>query len=376
MAKRDYYEVLGVGRDAGSQEIKKAYRRLAMQYHPDRNEGNPEAEEKFKEAAEAYSVLADPQKRAQYDRFGHAGSGMPGGGFDFSSDIFSDFEDILGDLFGFGSFFGSRRRRRSRSAAQQGANLRYALDLTLEEAFTGVKRKIQIHRRETCRACGGSGADPEAGMKTCHTCGGAGQVAYQRSFLTVSQACPTCQGRGRIPAANCEACGGRGLVDAERELTVSIPAGVDSGQRLRISSEGEGGLHGGPPGDLFVDIQVAPHEIFRRDGNHLILELPISFTAAALGDTVMVPTLDGEDKLKVPSGTQPGASFRLKGKGMPDVNGGRPGDLFVIASLQTPTHLSKAQKKLLKELDLLDDEDYAPGGKDKSLLDRLRKTFD
>ena len=376
MTRRDYYEVLGVSRDADAQEIKRAYRRLAMEYHPDRNKGNPEAEERFKEAAEAYAVLADPQKRAQYDRFGHAGPGLHTGGFDFSSDIFADFEDILGDFFGFSSFFGgSRRRGSSRSRATRGNDLRYHLKLTLEEAYSGVKRKIKVRRRETCRACGGTGADPDAGLKTCPTCGGSGQVVYQRGFLTVSQACQACGGMGRTPSATCSDCSGRGLKEAEREITISIPAGIDSGQRLRISGEGEGGLHGGPPGDLYVDIAVEEHEVFSRDGAHLILELPISFTHAALGGEVTVPTLNGSDKLKIPAGTQSGASFRLKGRGMPEVNRSRHGDLFVIANVRVPTKLSKSQRKLLKELELLDDEDYTPGSHGKSLLDRLREVF-
>jgi molecular chaperone DnaJ len=380
MAKRDYYEVLGVPRDADAQQIKKAYRQLALQYHPDRNKHDPQAEEKFKEAAEAYAVLADPQKRSMYDRFGHAGVssvGSPTGGFDFSSDIFSEFEDIIGDFFGFGSFFGGgwRRGRRSRSRARQGDDLRYVLELTLEDAFAGVKRKIKLRRRDTCSTCGGTGAKPDSGMKTCPTCGGAGSVTYRQGFLSVSQECQMCGGAGEIPAATCETCQGRGLVEGERELTISIPPGVDSGQRLRISGEGEGGVHGGPPGDLYVDVRVAEHQFFKRDGLHLILQLPVSFSRAALGGEIKVPTLDGDEKLKLPAGTQSGSNFRLKGKGMPSVDGGRRGDLFVIASVKTPTKLSKAQRKLLEELELLDNEDYSPDSEEKSLLDRLRDIF-
>ena len=379
MAKRDYYEVLGVQRDADAQEIKKAYRRLALQYHPDRNADDPRAEEKFKEAAEAYAVLADPQKRSMYDRFGHAGvstSGSPTGGFDFSSDIFSEFEDIIGDFFGFGSFFGGRHRgRRRRTRARQGNDLRYQLELTLEDAFEGVKRKIKLSRRDTCETCGGNGADPESGIKTCPTCGGQGQVTYRQGFLTVSQDCRMCGGVGEIPASSCQACGGHGLIEAERELTISIPAGVETGQRLRISGEGEGGVHGGPPGDLYVDIRISEHEIFKRDGIHLVIELPVSFSRAALGGELKVPTLDGDAKLKIPSATQSGTSFRLKGKGMPSVDGGRRGDLYVIASVKTPSKLSKSQRKLFEELELLDDEDYSPGADKKTLLDRLRDIF-
>ncbi|HUX05742.1 MAG TPA: molecular chaperone DnaJ [Acidobacteriota bacterium] len=379
MAKRDYYEVLGVERGADAQEIKKAYRQLALKYHPDRNTDDPQAEEKFKEAAEAYAVLADPQKRSMYDRFGHAGvstGGSPTGGFDFNSDIFSEFEDIIGDFFGFSSFFGGRPRgRRKRSAARQGNDLRYVLELTLEDAFEGVKRKIKLSRRDTCEKCGGNGADPESGMKTCPTCGGQGQVTYRQGFLTVSQDCRMCGGIGEIPASSCKACGGHGLVEAERELTISIPAGVETGQRLRISREGEGGVHGGPAGDLYVDIRISEHNIFKRDGLNLVLELPVSFSRAALGGELKVPTLDGDAKLKIPAGTQSGSSFRLKGKGMPGVDSGRKGDLYVIASVKTPSKLSKSKRKLFEELELLDEEDYTPGADKKSLLDRLREIF-
>jgi molecular chaperone DnaJ len=379
MEKRDYYEVLGVGRDADTQEIKKAYRRLALKYHPDRNRDEPGAEEKFKEAAEAYAVLADQQKRAQYDRFGHAGlsaAGYPFGGFDFSSDIFRDFEDIIGDFFGFGDIFGGRRtRRRPRTRARQGDNIRYLLDLTLEEAFAGVRRTIKVSRHETCLTCEGSGADPDSGSKACPGCGGSGQVAYRQGFLSIAQTCATCGGHGEIPSKPCSACGGKGLVEAEREITISVPPGIATGQRLRVSGEGEGGLFSGPPGDLYVDIRVAGHDIFERDGDHLIIQLPLSFSRAALGGEVAVPTLDGEEKLKIPAGTQSGVSFRLRGHGMPDVNDGRRGDLYVIASVKTPTKLTRAQRKLFEELEALDGEDYSPGSEDKSLLDRLKELF-
>jgi molecular chaperone DnaJ len=379
MTKRDYYEVLGVPRDADAQQIKKAYRQLALKYHPDRNQSDPHAEEKFKEAAEAYAILVDPQKRSMYDRFGHAGvsaGASATGGFDFSSDIFSEFEDIIGDFFGFGSFFGGRRRgRRSRSRARQGDDLRYTLELSLEDAFAGVKRTIKLRRRDTCSTCGGNGARPDSGMKTCPTCGGAGSVTYRQGFLSVSQDCRMCGGAGEIPAATCETCQGRGLVEGERELTISIPPGVDSGQRLRISGEGEGGVYGGPPGDLYVDMRIAEHDVFKRDGLILVLQLPVSIGKAALGGKVKVPTLDGDEKLKIPAGTQSGSNFRLKGKGMPSVDGGRRGDLFVIASVKIPSKLSKSQRKLFEELELLDKEDYSPGSEEKSLLDRLREIF-
>lgn len=378
MAKRDYYEVLGVPKDADLQQIKKAYRRLALEYHPDRNKDNPEAEEKFKEAAEAYAMLADPDKRSRYDRFGHEGvgaRGSPFSGFDFTSDVFSEFEDIFGDVFGFGDFFGTRRRGRRRSAARAGNDLRYLLEISLEEAATGIKRKIKLHRNETCGPCGGTGAESGAGLKSCPTCGGLGEVTYQRGFLHVRQQCHNCGGAGKIPAETCSECRGRGLVEAEREITINIPAGIDTGQRLRVAAEGEGGLHGGPPGDLYVDIQVEEHEIFKRDREHLILQLPISFSTAALGGEVEVPSLFGEEKLKIPAGTQSGAHFRLKGNGLPNVNGGRRGDLFVIVAVKTPTKLNRDQRKLFEELKLLDGEDYSPGSDEKTLLDRLRELF-
>jgi len=376
MDKRDYYEVLGVGRNAGPDEIKRAYRKLALRYHPDRNKEDPDAESKFKEAAEAYAVLADPQKRAQYDRYGHAAPVSPfGGGFDFSSDIFRDFEDIIGDFFGFGDVFGrGRSRRRPRTRAMAGNDLRYTLEISLEDAYAGVKRKIKLSRRETCAGCGGTGAEPDSGIESCRTCGGRGEVIYNRGFLHVRQPCPACGGVGETIKEKCRTCGGVGLVGAEREITINVPAGVESGQRLRIAGEGEGGLRGGPPGNLYIDIGVAKHELFQRDGAHLVLQVPISFSAAAVGAEIKIPTLDGEAKLKVPAGTQSGDHFRLKGKGMPVVNGGRTGDLFVIVNVKTPTKLSKEQKKLFRQLELLDDEDYSPGS-DKSLLDRLKELF-
>lgn len=383
MAKRDYYEVLGVSRSAGADEIKKAYRKLALQYHPDRNPGDKAAEEKFKEAAEAYSVLADADKKARYDQFGHAGvsnSGMGGGSpfGGFSSDIFSEFEDILGDFFGFGDMFGSRRRGgggRRRSRAQQGNDLRYRISISLEEAYEGVKKKIKLKRRETCDTCGGNGAKPGSSPQACGTCGGSGYVAYRQGFMQVRQPCPTCRGAGEIVKDHCTDCGGAGLQEREREITISIPQGVETGQTLRVGAEGEGGTHGGPPGDLYVELNVETHEIFEREAEHLILQLPISFTQAALGAEVEVPTLNGTEKLKIPAGTQSGAHFRLRKHGMPVVNtGGRRGDLFVVANVRTPTKLNKDQRKLFEDLAELDGEDYTPS-RDKSLLDRLKELF-
>lgn len=369
--------MLGISRDADTSEIKKAYRKLAMKYHPDRNQGDSTAEENFKEAAEAYSVLADSQKRAGYDRFGHAGlSGVGAGGFGgFNSDIFSEFEDILGDLFGFGDLFGRRGGRRTRSAARTGNDLRYALDITLEEAYTGISRKIKFRRRETCQRCKGSCAEPGVGTVPCSTCRGLGEVQYSQGFLHVRQPCPSCHGAGKMVKEKCRDCGGAGLLDGERRMTIIVPAGVETGQRLRITGEGEGGVHGGPPGDLYVDLSVQEHELFQRDSEHLILQMPVSFSQAALGGEISIPTINGKKKLKIPAGTQSGAHFRLKGLGLPVVNGHRKGSLYVIINVKTPATLSKAQKDLFKQIDLLDREEYSPGKDDKNLLDRLKELF-
>jgi molecular chaperone DnaJ len=378
MAKRDYYEVLGVPRNADSRQIKKAYRQLALKYHPDRNKEKPEAEEKFKEAAEAYAVLIDPEKRARYDRFGHegvSGRGQPFSGFDFSSDIFADFQDIFGDLFGFGDMFGTRRRTKPRTRARTGDDLRYLLEISLEEAASGVKRTIKLRRRDTCKQCDGTGAEPGSAVKNCPACGGLGEVTFSRGFLHVRQPCNSCAGMGRIPEKTCSECGGRLLLESEREITINIPAGVDNGQRLRVAGEGEGGIFGGPPGDLYVDIRVSEHPIFQRDREHLVIQLPISISTAALGGEVAVPSLHGEEKLKIPAGTQSGSHFRLRGAGMPSVNGGRRGDLFVVVSVKVPTKLTKEQRRLFEQLHLLDSDDYSPGSEEKSLLDRLKDLF-
>ena len=380
MAKRDFYEVLGVSKDASQDEIKKAYRKLALKYHPDRNPGDKDAEESFKEAAEAYSVLGDENKRARYDQFGHAGlggaagGGSPFGGGGFNADIFSDFEDILGDFFGFGDIFGSRGRGRGR-AARPGNDLRYSIKIDLEDAATGVKRKIKLNRRETCDSCGGTGAKDGTSVETCTTCGGRGQVAYSQGFLSVRQPCPACKGSGKVIKDLCPKCNGSKLINHEREISINIPAGVESGQRLRVSGEGEGGVDGGIPGDLYVDINVKDHKLYERDGEHLVLQLPLSFSKAALGAEVDIPTLDGTEKLKIPSGTQSGTHFKIRRAGMPVLNaGGRRGDLYVVVNVKTPTSISKEQKELFIKLAELDGEEYEPG-KDKSLLDRLKDLF-
>lgn len=344
MSKRDYYEILEVSRNATDQEIKSSYRKLALKYHPDRNQGDKKAEEKFKEAAEAYAILSDSDKRARYDRFGHAGVGNGAQGFDPSQ--FSGFEDIfggLGDIFGFGS---SARR----SGPQRGADLRYDLEIKFEEAAKGVETHVQIPRQETCESCSGSGAAPGTSSSTCPQCRGSGQLRYQQGFFTVARTCGHCRGTGKVITKPCPTCHGGGTVEKTRKLTVKIPAGIATGQRLRLTGEGEAGTLGGPPGDLYVVIYVREHEFFQRDGNNLHCTLPLPFTTLALGAEVKVPGIDGEHLLKVPESTQTGTTFRLRGKGMPDVSGRGHGDLLVTVQAQTPKKLTKEQRKLLEQL--------------------------
>jgi len=346
--KKDYYEVLGVSRTASQQDIKSAYRKLAVKYHPDRNPGDSSAEERFKEAAEAYAVLGDPDKRAHYDRFGH--SGLSGGGFSgFDPDIFSDFSDILGDFFGFGDIFGTSRGRR-RSQAQRGADLRYDLSVDFEDAVFGTKAKIRIPRAETCSHCGGSGADPAYGSATCSTCNGHGQVRFQQGFFTISRTCSACRGRGSVIKEPCPDCMGQGRIQNEKTLELKIPAGVESGSRLRIAGEGEAGFNGGPRGDLYVVISVKDHPIFKRDGDNIICEVPVNVAQAALGANIRVPTLEGETKIRIPEGTQSGSIFRLRGKGILSINGHSRGDQYVKVVVLTPRKLSKRQKELFEEL--------------------------
>ncbi len=348
--KRDYYEVLGVGRSASEQELKSVYRKLALQHHPDRNPDNTEAaEEKFKEITEAYGVLADPQKRAVYDRYGHAGLGGVGGFTpDFSSTIFADFEDIFGDFFGFGDLFGRARARRRR--AEQGADLRYDLEISLEEAAEGLEPKIKIPRWDTCASCQGSGARKGSAPVSCPTCGGRGQVRHQQGFFTISRTCPHCQGMGQVVRDPCSTCHGEGRVRQEKVLGIKIPAGVEDGTRLRVSGEGEAGLHGGPPGDLYVVLRVHEHEYFERRGNDLYCTVPVSIPQAVLGADIKVPTLRGKTRLRIPEGTQSGSVFRLRSLGLPSLDGGGQGDLYVAIHVVVPTRLSREQKKLLEML--------------------------
>lgn len=349
MAKRDYYEVLGVGRSASDQEIKSAYRKLALQVHPDRNpENTEEASEKFKEVTEAYSVLADPQKRAAYDRFGHAGVSNTGGFPDFNATIFHDFEDLFGDIFGFGGIFGGGRSRRDR--AERGADLRYDLEISFEEAAGGLDTKIKIPRWDTCSACSGSGARRGSAPVTCSVCGGRGQLRSQQGFFTFARPCSNCKGLGQVIPDACPTCHGEGRLREEKVLGIKIPAGVDDGMRLRVSGEGEAGFQGGPPGDLYVVLRVREHPIFERRGNDLYCAVPISVAQAALGAEIKVPTLRGQERLKIPEGTQPGSVFRIRGKGLPNLDGRGQGDLYVTAHVVIPTHLTREQRRLIEAL--------------------------
>jgi molecular chaperone DnaJ len=339
----DYYEILGVAKSASEQEIKSAYRKMAMKYHPDRNPGNKEAEERFKQAAEAYAVLGDPEKRQRYDTYGHAGLGA--GGFGFDPTIFQDFGDILGDFFGFGDLFG-----RWRGGPRRGADLRYNLDLTFEEAAFGTETHIQIPRLETCQTCQGSGAAPGTSPTTCNACGSTGQVTFQQGFFSVARTCGRCRGTGRVVTSQCKDCHGQGQVATERKLQIKIPAGVDSGSQLRIMGEGEAGTVGGPPGDLYVAVRVQEHPLFRREGAALFCEVPISITQAALGATLEVPTLDGTTRLTIPEGTQTAMTFRVRGQGVPHLGGKGRGDLHVTVRVVVPSRLSGEQRKLLEQL--------------------------
>jgi molecular chaperone DnaJ len=372
LAKRDYYEILGVDRKASAQEIKSAYRKLALTYHPDKNSGDKDAEEKFKEAAEAYSVLSDPNKRAQYDRFGHAGVSAGSGGFGgFDPDIFADFSDILGDFFGFGDVFGGGRRRRN--TAQRGSDLRYDVRISFEEAVFGVTTKIKIPRQEPCSNCGGSGADPRHGRTTCSTCGGQGQVRYQQGFFTISRTCPHCNGAGQIVKQPCPQCKGAGLISREKVLELKIPAGVDDGSRLRVAGEGDPGINGGPPGDLYVIIEVEQHPFFKRQDSDIYCEIPISFAQAALGAEIQIPTLAGTEKLKIPEGTQTGTVFRLKGRGVVSLNARGQGDQLVTITVVTPKKLSKEQKELLRQFAEISGESAEPEAS--GLFEKVKDIF-
>jgi molecular chaperone DnaJ len=369
MAKRDYYEVLGVNRDASEEEIKKAYRKLAMKHHPDRNPDNPKAEERFKEATEAYEILCDSQKRAAYDQFGHAGvdhSAAAGAGAGFGN--FADaFGDIFSDIFGGG---------RARSNVFRGADLRYNLEISLEEAARGTETRIRIPAMEECSTCHGSGAKPGTSPTACPTCHGQGQVRMQQGFFSIQQTCPRCHGNGKIVATPCSACGGAGRVKQHKTLSVKIPAGVDEGDRIRLTGEGEAGVNGGPPGDLYVVIHLRAHSVFQRDHNDLHCEMPISITAAALGGEIEIPTLDGYAKIKIPAETQTGKVFRLRGKGIKGVRAASAGDLLCHVVVETPVSLTARQRELLLELEAINQKG---GGRhnpqSKSWMEKVKEFF-
>lgn len=371
MAKRDYYEILGVEKGADEKDIKKAYRRVAMKYHPDRNPDDPKAEEKFKEASEAYEVLCDSDKRAAYDRFGHAGvEGQVGGGGGFSGGSFADiFGDVFGDIFGGGG--------RGRGGAQRGADLRYTLEISLEDAVRGTTVEIRVPTLAACSTCDGSGARKGSSPTTCGTCGGIGQVRMQQGFFQVQQTCPTCRGRGSTISDPCPSCRGQGRVEKTKKLSVKVPPGVDTGDRIRLAGEGEAGAEGGPAGDLFVQMSVKQHPLFERDGKHLYCEVPITFADAALGGELEIPTLDGRVKLKIPPETQTGKLFRLRGKGVQPVRGGAVGDLLCRAVVETPVNLSKKQKELLRELqDSLHEGGHGHSPRQRSWFEGVKRFFD
>jgi molecular chaperone DnaJ len=380
MAKRDYYEVLGVAKNASEEDIKKAYRKLAMKHHPDRNQGAgaAKAEEKFKEAKEAYEMLSDAQKRAAYDQFGHAGVDpnaaggfRPGGG---GPEGFGGFAEAFGDIFG--DIFGGGGGRRGGAQVYRGSDLSYSMEITLEEAAFGKETQIRIPSWETCDTCHGSGAKPGTSAKTCGTCNGAGAVHMRQGFFSIQQTCPTCRGSGKVIPDPCAVCGGQGKIKKNKTLEVKIPAGINEGMRIRSSGNGEPGTNGGPPGDLYIEIRVKQHEIFERDGDDLHCTVPVGLTTAALGGTIEVPTLGGRAEIELPEGTQHGKTFRLRGKGIKGVRSSYPGDLYCHVAVETPVKITEHQRKLLKELD----ESFRKAGdrhspNAKSWTDRVKDLF-
>jgi molecular chaperone DnaJ len=361
MAKRDYYEVLGLSKSACDQDIKNAFRKLAKEYHPDCNPGNHDAERRFKEVNEAYEALKDPRKRAAYDRFGHAafeGNGMGAGAHGFGAEFSASMSEIFDDLFG--EFMGGRRR--TRTGRERGADLSYNMEITLADAFTGKLAHVSVPTSVTCDACSGSGAEAGSSPIACPTCNGFGKVRASQGFFTIERTCHNCQGRGEIIQNPCSACSGMGRVTRERTLSVNIPAGVEDGTRIRLAGEGEAGVRGGPPGDLYIFLSVGPDEIFQRDGSDLFCKVPITITTAALGGQVEVPTIDGgRTRVKIPEGTETGKQFRLKGKGMPVLRSTLTGDLYVQVEVETPQNLTRKQKELLKEFEKASTESTNPG---------------
>src|ERR1700723_961777 len=371
----DYYVVLGVERDASSDVIKSAYRKAALKWHPDRNpDKKEEAELNFRQASEAYSVLSDPQKRSVYDRFGHAG--LSGRGFEggFNASVFEEFNDILGDLFGFEQAGGRGGRRGRGARGQRGADLRYDMSLSFEEAAAGVNTKIRMARRENCEACKGTGAKPGSGMAACKTWGGRGQMAYQQGFFSITRTCPACQGAGQFVREGCGTCRGQARIERERTLEVSVPAGVDAGTRLRMVGQGEPGTNGGATGDLYIFLEVKEHPFFERRGSDLICEIPISFSQAALGDKIKVQTLKGEEELEIPEGTQSGQIFRKKGKGLPNPHGGR-GDLYISIRVVIPAKVSREQRRLLEQLGQTLKVENKPAERNSTFFDKVKDIF-
>ncbi|SDS89834.1 molecular chaperone DnaJ [Halopseudomonas sabulinigri] len=375
MSKRDYYEVLGVEKGASEAELKKAYRRLAMKFHPDRNPDDEKADEKFREATEAYEILTDANKRAAYDQYGHAGVDPnmgAGGAGGFGG---ANFSDIFGDVFG--DIFGGGGGGRGRSSVQRGSDLRYTLELDLEEAVRGTSVTIRVPTLVGCETCDGSGAKKGTTPTTCSTCGGHGQVRMQQGFFSVQQTCPRCHGTGKMITDPCKDCHGEGRIEKEKNLSVKVPAGVDTGDRIRLAGEGEAGVNGGPAGDLYVVVSVREHKIFQRDGKNLYCEVPISFVDAALGGELEVPTLDGRVKLKIPEGAQTGKLFRLRGKGVTPVRGGSAGDLLCRVAVETPVNLTKRQRELLQELrETLEEEGSSQSPRAKSWFDGVKNFFE
>lgn len=375
--KRDYYEVLAVTREATTEQIKSAYRKAALKWHPDRNpENKQEAEENFRQCTEAYTILSDVEKRSLYDRYGHAGVSSGGMDAGFNSTIFEEFQDIFGDLLGMQDIFGGGRGRRGGrgSRGQRGADLRYDLTLTFEEAAAGVTSKIKVARREICEACNGTGAKPGSGMASCQTCHGRGQLHYQQGFFSVSRTCPACQGAGQVIRDACAECRGQGRIERERTHELRIPAGVDSGTRVRYTGEGEQGINGGPPGDLYVFIEVKEHPFFERRNSDLYCAIPVTIAQAALGAKVKVPTLNGEEDLDIPEGTQSGQIFRKKGKGLPNPHGGR-GDLYVNVRVVIPAKLTREQRRLFEQLGEVSKSENKPIERSSSFFDKVKDIF-
>lgn len=378
MAKRDYYSVLGVGKNATDEEIKKAYRKMAMKYHPDRNPGDKQAEDKFKEVGEAYDVLGDRSKRDAYDRYGHAGvdgmggMGGMGGGPGAGAGGFGGFAEAFGDIFG--DIFGGGGSRGGANQVFRGADLRYAMEVTLEQAANGYETEIRIPSWENCTTCKGTGAKAGTKPQTCGTCHGQGQVRMQQGFFSVQQTCPTCHGSGKVVKDPCEACDGAGRIKKTKTLQVKVPAGIDDGMRIRSAGNGEPGTNGGPAGDLYVEIRIKEHSVFKRDGDDLHCEVPISMVTAALGGTIQVPTLGGSAEIELPEGVQPGKVFRLRGKGIKGIRAQMPGDLYAHITVEVPVRLTDKQKQMLRELDQsLSDAKHSP--QTRSWKDRLKEFF-